>query len=46
MSDYGVSVEEIEGFTNNVVEKQGRLMKNAYVEFDKEQIREMFSRVL
>jgi 4-hydroxybutyrate dehydrogenase len=35
LSQYGVTVEQLEEFTVSVMEKQGRLMDNNYVELDK-----------
>ena len=36
LHEYGVSEEELEEFTDSVLENQGRLMANNFVELDRE----------
>lgn len=40
--EYGVNEKELEMFTDEVIEKQGRLMINSYVKFDKKQIQQVY----
>jgi 4-hydroxybutyrate dehydrogenase len=42
LSEYGVNEEELEEFTNNVMESQGRLMANSYVELERKQVYEVY----
>lgn len=42
LSEYGVNEEELEGFTDNVIEDQGRLMASSYVELQRKQIYEIY----
>ena len=43
LQTYGMKLEDIEGFTKNVIETQQRLLANNYVEFSREEIKEIFS---
>ena len=43
LRDYGMTEEEIDGFTTNVLETQQRLLANNYVTLTKEEIRNIYS---
>ena len=38
LSEYGVSEKELEEFSDNVIEKQQRLMANNYIKLDRDQV--------
>jgi len=42
LSEYGVNEKELEEFTDNVMEKQGRLMVNNYVRLDRERVYDIY----
>ena len=45
LHEYGVKQEELDTFTDNVMEKQGRLMANNYVELSRDKVYEIYSRL-
>ncbi|MEA4852979.1 MAG: 4-hydroxybutyrate dehydrogenase [Christensenella sp.] len=45
LHEYGVKQEELETFTDNVMEKQGRLMANNYAELSREKVYEIYSKL-
>ncbi|MGN1182508.1 MAG: iron-containing alcohol dehydrogenase, partial [Faecalibacillus sp.] len=42
LKEYGVTLEDIDDFTQTVMEKQGRLMKNNYIKLDATQVKEIY----
>ena len=42
LREYGVNEENLEEFTDNVIEKQGRLMDNNYIKLDRKQIYDIY----
>lgn len=42
LSEYGVNEKELEEFTDNVMEKQERLMANNYVKLDRERVYDIY----
>ena len=42
LHEYGVSEEELEEFTDSVLENQGRLMANNFVELDRERVYKIY----
>lgn len=45
LHEYGVSQEELEDFTENVMTSQGRLMANNYTELDRDEVRAIYERL-
>ena len=45
LHEYGVKEEELETFTGNVMEKQGRLMANNYVELSREKVYDIYKKL-
>lgn len=45
LHEYGVSQEELEDFTENVMTSQGRLMANNYTEIDRDEVRAIYERL-
>ena len=45
LHEYGVKEEELETFTDNVMEKQGRLMANNYVELSRDKVYEIYKKL-
>lgn len=45
LSEYGVSEEELEEFSDNVIEKQQRLMANNYIKLDRDQVYNIYKRL-
>ena len=45
LHEYGVKQEELDTFTDNVMEKQGRLMANNYVVLDRDKVYEIYSKL-
>ncbi|MCD7896616.1 MAG: 4-hydroxybutyrate dehydrogenase [Planctomycetaceae bacterium] len=43
LHEYGVTKEDIDTFTDNVMTKQGRLMANNYVELDAAKVKEIYN---
>lgn len=43
LKEYGVTMEDIDAFTQNVMEKQGRLMANNYVALDAEAVKAIYT---
>lgn len=43
LSEYGVTEEDLETFTTTVMEKQGRLMANNYVELTRDMVKEIYA---
>ena len=42
LHEYGVSEEELEEFMDSVLENQGRLMANNFVELDRERVYKIY----
>lgn len=42
LKEYGVTLEDLEDFTQAVIEKQGRLMANNYVPLDASQVKQIY----
>ena len=42
LHEYGVSEEELEEFTDSVLENQGRLMANNFVKLDRERVYKIY----
>lgn len=42
LKDYGVTIEDLDEFTQSVLEKQGRLMANNYVALDAKQVKQIY----
>ena len=45
LHEYGVKEEELETFTDNVMEKQGRLMGNNYVELSRDDVYDIYKKL-
>lgn len=45
LHEYGMLESEIDEFTQSVMEKQGRLMANNFVELDRNKVREIYSKL-
>lgn len=45
LHEYGVSREELDEFTENVMSSQGRLMANNYTKLDREEVRAIYERL-
>lgn len=45
LHEYGVKEEELEEFTDSVMENQGRLMANNFVELDREKVLDIYRKL-
>lgn len=45
LREYGMTIEQIDSFTESTIKNQNRLLKKSYVQLDKSEIKEIFKRL-